>query len=295
MELGPVPNLSLRLPTRWPLHSQPRQFQLCRYAIPPPHPYPRLQTSAPAAPRSWDTVPDCPSGLTAINRTFSVAVLTRGQTRLALPAMGSQGCLPVPVPVPTTAPKLVLVGPGQERDRVAPPCVLHRGPSPAQRPSPKCPLRRCLHSDPGCPLPGCPGGCGGSVESPPPRMAPPTSGCTAPRTRGTRSWRGPREQGDGFRAPRPSLLPASPPRRLPAPLAQPPNPQPIDDASSQGPRRLSTYPTHHPARSSRPLRASAHSTDEGPRPRVSPPPRRTHFICRVRLRCRGVLLLTGMW
>lgn len=51
---------------------------------------------------------------------------------------------------------------------------------------------------PSRPLPGCPGGREGSVESPPLHTAPPlTSGCTAPRTRGTRSWGRPSQWGTG--------------------------------------------------------------------------------------------------
>lgn len=60
--------------------------------------------------------------------------------------MGSQGSLPVPVPVHTTAPTLVLVGPfssqgsaRQEWDREAPPCVAHMRPPRHRRPAPKCP------------------------------------------------------------------------------------------------------------------------------------------------------------
>lgn len=89
-----------------------------------------------------------------------------------------------------------------------------RAPSPGPR-GLKRPLRRCLRSGPRLlhlfggaavpgerklwgvagprlpsrPLPGCPGRCAGSVESPSPHTAAPlTSGCTAPQTRETKSW-----------------------------------------------------------------------------------------------------------
>ena len=77
---------------------------------------------------------------------------------------------------------------------------------------------------PCCPLPGCPDGREGSVESPPLHTAPPlTSGCTAPRTRGTRSWGRPSQWGIG--------VPSS---STPAPS------QPALHSASLSPQKLAT-------------------------------------------------------
>lgn len=150
----------------------------------------------------------------SLNMTFGVALLTLSTDKVSSPCQG-------PLEYPPHChhcvhPRLVLVGlfsspglwAGQGREwemlrspgpwpkgsLVEMPSLCLQAPSLHLFGGPVVPGTMKLWGLPGpqlprCLLPGCPGGCAGSVGSPPPRTAPPsTSGCTAPQTRETKSW-----------------------------------------------------------------------------------------------------------